>query len=61
MDGQKIHGRAAYDALKRSLFADLRGTVLEIGAGKPAKARTSGCCPARSGGSAWSLPGGAVA
>ena len=29
-------GRAAYDAVKRSLFADLRGTVLEIGAGSGA-------------------------
>jgi hypothetical protein len=26
-------GRAEYDTLRRSLFADLRGTVLEIGAG----------------------------
>ena len=29
-------GRAAYNAVKHSLFADLRGTVLEIGAGKGA-------------------------
>lgn len=29
-------GRAAYNTVKRSLFADLRGTVLEIGAGKGA-------------------------
>jgi hypothetical protein len=29
-------GRAAYDTVKRSLFADLRGTVLEIGAGRGA-------------------------
>jgi hypothetical protein len=28
--------RAAYDAVRRSLFAGLRGTVLEIGAGKGA-------------------------
>ena len=39
MDGQMTAacaGRAAYDTVKRSLFADLRGTVLEIGAGKGA-------------------------
>lgn len=29
-------GRAGYDALKRSLLADLRGTILEIGAGRGA-------------------------
>ena len=39
MDGQATGsrrtcgGRDDYDALKRSLFADLRGTVLEIGTG----------------------------
>ena len=33
---QPRSGRAAYDAAKRSLFADLRGTVLEIGAGSGA-------------------------
>jgi SAM-dependent methyltransferase len=39
MDGQATAargGRAAYNTVKRSLFADLRGTVLEIGAGKGA-------------------------
>jgi len=47
-------GRAAYDAVKRSLFADLRGTVLEIGAGKganfgllPDRVRWVGLEPAR--------------
>ena len=47
-------GRAAYDAVKRSLFADLRGTVLEIGAGKganfgllPGQVRWVGLEPAR--------------
>ena len=46
--------RAAYDAVKRSLFADLRGTVLEIGAGKganfgllPGQVRWVGLEPAR--------------
>ena len=54
MDGQKIQGRAAYNALKRSLFADLRGTVLEIGAGRganfgllPGQVRWVGLEPAR--------------
>ena len=47
-------GRAAYDTVKRSLFADLRGTVLEIGAGKganfglrPGQVRWIGLEPAR--------------
>jgi ubiquinone/menaquinone biosynthesis C-methylase UbiE len=51
---QPCGGRAAYDAVKRSLFADLRGTVLEIGAGKganfgllPDRVRWVGLEPAR--------------
>jgi hypothetical protein len=39
MDGQTTAargGRAAYNTVKRSWFADLRGTVLEIGAGNGA-------------------------
>ena len=51
---QPRSGRAAYDAAKRSLFADLRGTVLEIGAGKganfgllPGQVRWVGLEPAR--------------
>jgi SAM-dependent methyltransferase len=46
--------KADYDALKRSLFADLRGTVLEIGAGAganfgllPANVRWLGLEPSR--------------
>jgi hypothetical protein len=51
---QPCGGRAAYDAVKRSLFADLRGTVLEIGAGSganfgllPGQVRWVGLEPAR--------------
>jgi ubiquinone/menaquinone biosynthesis C-methylase UbiE len=51
---QPRQARAGYDAIKRSLFAGLRGTVLEIGAGKganfsllPADVRWLGLEPSR--------------